>query len=349
MSQSRYAQLYLDPHGPGDARPTALDIVRENKLEGTSMDSKVALVTGCSSGLGIETARALAATGITLYLTARNIPKAQEALAGLIDGPHAARIHLMQLDLNSLEGVRHFAQPFQQQSQQLNVLISNAGIRQPPAGKTTDGFEQQFGTNHLAHFLLFHLLVPTLLSSSTPVFHSRVVMVSSQAHRQFPFPTDLAELSPAPSAYNPVKAYSYSKLANVYTANEIERRFGSRGLHAWSLHPGGIRTQLNKARLTWGWVYDTVMVVTKLGIRNTQHNLMSAEQGAATTVWAAIARDLEGRGGKYLERCTEAEPVREGYTPLDPGHAPWAYDVAAAGRLWDASLEMVGLAKDGQR
>jgi NAD(P)-dependent dehydrogenase (short-subunit alcohol dehydrogenase family) len=341
MAGSKYAHLYLNPSGPGDARPTALDILRENGLDNGGMSDKVILVTGGSSGLGVETAKALAATGATIYVTARNIAKAEDALADLLRGPRTSQIHVLKLDLSSLQSVREAAAEFKRKSPRLNVLVANAGIRQPPAGKTVDGFEEQFGTNHLAHFLLFQLLKDTMLASAAPSFHSRVVAVSSQAHRQFPM--DFEHLNPSPSKYDPVKAYSYSKLANVWMANEIERLYGAQGLHAWSLHPGGIRTQLNQARLTWGYVYDIGMVVFKAGIKNAQRNLMSAEQGAATTVWAAVGKDLEGQGGKYLERCAVADPVEKGWGPLDPGYAPWAYDVNGARRLWDLSMKMVDL------
>ena len=226
----------------------------------------------------------------------------------------------------------------------LIILILNAGIRQPPFSKTSEGFESQFGTNHLAHFLLFTLLKETLLATSTATFHSRVISVSSQAHRQYPM--DFSALV-SPTRYDPVKAYSYSKLANVWMSNEIERSYGSQGLHAWSLHPGGVRTQLNAARLTWGYFYDVVMVVWKAGVKNAGRNLMSPEQGAATSVWAAVGRELEGKGGKYLERCAIADPVKEGWGPLDPGHATWAYDEGPARRLWDMSAELVGAPKEG--
>jgi NAD(P)-dependent dehydrogenase (short-subunit alcohol dehydrogenase family) len=341
MATSRYAKLYLEPAGPGDARPTAMDILRENNLDKGGMSDKVMLITGTSSGLGLETAKTLAETGATLYVTARSIAKAKEVLADLISGPHASRIHILELDLASLQSVRQAAAEFKRRSSHLNVLIANAGIRQPPAGKTKDGFDEQFGTNHLAHFLLFHLLKDVMLASSTASFHSRVIAVSSQAHRQYPM--DFDNLNPSPSKYDPVKAYSYSKLANVWMSNEIERRYGSQGLHAWSLHPGGIRTQLNKARLTWGYVYDVGMVVFKAGVKNAQRNLMSVEQGAATTVWAATAKELEGQGGKYLERCAVADAVEKGWGPLDPGHAPWAYDLEGAKKLWEMSMRMVGL------
>ena len=202
------------------------------------------------------------------------------------------------------------------------------------------------GTNHLGHFLLFQLLKDVLISSSTPDFQSRVVFVSSGAHRVWPL--DFSDLQFQHTPYDPVKAYSYSKLANVYTANEIERRFSCQGLHVWSLHPGGIRTQLNQTGLNPQSISDLMMAV-RFGIMNVKRNLMSPEQGAATTVWAAAGKDLEGRGGKYLERCAISQPVKEGFDVkrdgLEPGHGLWAYDETDAKRLWEMSMELVGLSE----
>jgi NAD(P)-dependent dehydrogenase (short-subunit alcohol dehydrogenase family) len=346
MAYSKYAPLYLDPKGPGDARPTALEIIREHNRDG-QLKGKVILITGCSSGLGIETARALATTGATLYLTARNLEKAKTAMSELLKGRYASQIHLLKLDLGSLESVRGAAAEFKRQSSRLDILIENAGIRHVPAGKTPEGFELQWGTNHLGHFLLFQLLKPILLSSSSPSFHSRVIAVSSQAHRQYP--PDFSDLNWEHSSYDPVKAYSYSKLANVYMANEIERRYGSQGLHGWSLHPGGIRTGLQPAGLHAGFVSDILMVIRN-GPMRAKVNLMNAEQGAATTVWAAVGTDLEGKGGSYLERCAIADEIKPGwnvdYDVLDPGHARWAYNETYAKQVWDMSLEMVQLPKD---
>lgn len=343
MADSKYAQLYLDPHGPGDARPTAMHIINEHGVEG-QLKGKVIMITGCSSGLGIETAKALAETGATLYLTARNLEKAKEALTELLNGPHASRMNLLKLDLGSMESVRSCAEAFKKQSQRLNILIENAGIRQPPLGKTPEGFELQWGTNHLGHFLLFNLLKDLLSASSSELFHSRVVIVSSQAHRQYP--PDFSDVNYEQTTYDPVKAYSYSKLANVYMANEIERRYGGQGLHGWSLHPGGIRTGLQPPGLHAGFLSDIAMVVRN-GIMNAKHNLMNAEQGAATTVWAAVGKDLEGTGGKYLERCAISDVVKIGwdvrYDVLEPGHARWAYNESYAKEVWDMSLNMCGL------
>ncbi|KAM0417248.1 hypothetical protein ACHAPT_012759 [Fusarium lateritium] len=325
---SRYADAHLKPNGPGDARPTALQIVKDEQREG-DLTNKVVLITGCSSGLGIETARAMKATGATIFVTARNLEKARTALGDILDH---VQVHLLQLDLGSFESVRACVAEVKVKTSKLNILIENAGIRHVPEGRTKDGFELHWGTNHLAHFLLFDLLRPMLLESSTPGFQSRVVIVSSTAHRNAPM--DFSDLNWEKRRYEPSVAYGQSKLANVYTASEIERRYGSQGLHAWSVHPGGIRTGLQKPNL------HDVMTFFKSGVMTTLKSMMNPEQGASTTVWAAVSRGLEGRGGKYLERNRISEP-RKGHGLIEAGHAEWAYDEDNAKGLYDISLASV--------
>ncbi|KAK7917218.1 hypothetical protein PG985_010826 [Apiospora marii] len=164
--------------GPGDSRPTGLQVVEdEGLLDGAWGANKVCLVTGVSSGAGTETVRALAATGATVYGTARDLEKARAAL-----GPEllaTGRVHVLLIDQADLASVRRCAADFRERSDRLNVLVNNAAVMNTPQSFTKDGFELQFGTNHLSHFLLFHELRDLLLASSTPAFHSRVVNVTS--------------------------------------------------------------------------------------------------------------------------------------------------------------------------
>ncbi|KAH6892534.1 hypothetical protein B0T10DRAFT_400913 [Thelonectria olida] len=324
---SKYAAVHSSPTGPGDARPTALQIIQDNDLEGKLSEEKI-LITGCSSGIGIETARALAKTGATLYLTARDLEKAKEALDDLVDSD---KVHLLALDLNSFASVRACAAEFLSKSSSLNILINNAGVMVPPEGRTVDGWETQFGTNHLAHFLLIQLLTPALLSASKPGFESRVVQVSSSGHRQSEVMFDNVNME---GNYESWKGYGQSKTAMNWTANEIERRYGSRGLHAFSLHPGGILSGLQK--------YVTEEIRASWGAASTQVFMKSTEQGAATTVWAAVAKELEGTGGKYLEDCQVIGPWDPATGLIGPGYAPWTYDEEKATKLWEKSLEWVG-------
>ena len=327
----KYAQAHAKPKGPGDSRPTALQIIKDETRENDFTD-KVVLITGCSSGLGLETARAMRATGATLFVTARNLEKARLALGDLADD---TQVHLLKLELASFDSVRSCVAEFKTKTDKLHILIENAGIRNVPAGKTKDGFELHWGTNHLSHFLLFELLKPMLLESSKPEFHSRVVIVSSTAHRNGPI--NFEDLNWEERKYDGIMAYGQSKLANLYTASEIERRWGAQGLHAWGVHPGGIQTGLQRPSFA---DYATVF---KSGIFNTLHFMANTEQGASTSVWAAVSRDLEGKGGKYLEQNQISVPARKNFKPIDPGHAEWAYDEQNAKRLYDESLKLVGL------
>ncbi|KAB8069503.1 hypothetical protein BDV29DRAFT_198659 [Aspergillus leporis] len=309
--------------------PTALEIVKNEGLEG-KLQGKVILITGCSAGLGIETARALSATGATLYLAARDLEKAKKALGDLTKQPN---VRLLTLDLSSLASVRACAKDFLSRSSRLNILINNAGVMMTPEGRTEDGFETQFGINHLGHFALFNLLKPALLASSTPEFNSRVVNVSSLAHR---FSTVILDNLKLEGIYEPTTSYGQSKTANIWMANEIERRYGSQGLHAFSLHPGSIKTELQRhtpKEVVEAWEKDeTIAKMWK-----------TLEHGAATSVWAAVAKELEGKGGKYLEDCHIAEPNDPSTGLAGPGYAPWVYDEAKEGKLWEISSELVGL------
>ena len=291
---SRYAAVHQNSKGPGDARPTALNIINDEGLHGKLTD-KVFLVTGCSSGIGVETAKALNTTGAKLFLGVRDTTKGQAALSDILKPGH---VELLKMDLSSLDSVRTAAEEFKSKSKTLNILINNAGVMATPEGKTVDGFETQFGTNHLSHFLLFQLLKPTLLSSSTPTFNSRVVCVSSSGHRGGGIQFDNYNFERGD--YSPWAAYGQSKTANIYMANEIERRYGAKGLHGLSLMPGGIKTGLQVH------VEDQLAAAMEAA----KDMMKSPEQGAATTVYGALSKEWEGRGGRYLEDCQEAAQVQ---------------------------------------
>lgn len=147
---TRYVSAHQSPKGPGDGRPTAQQIIKDEQLDGQWSD-KMILITGCSSGIGVQTAKALLGTGATLYLTARDLDKAKSALGSIMENN---KVHLLELDLNSLTSVRKCADAFLAKSDRLNLFIANAGVMATPEGRTRDGFETQLGTNHLAHFLL---------------------------------------------------------------------------------------------------------------------------------------------------------------------------------------------------
>ncbi|KAF4237747.1 hypothetical protein CNMCM6805_006804 [Aspergillus fumigatiaffinis] len=333
---SRYAEAHANPAGPGDARPTALQIIKDEAVEG-KLVGKVIVITGTSSGIGIETARALSLTGARLFLTARDLDKAKSALDGIIE---PGRVELVEMDNTSLSSVRAAAKAILQKSNgQVNILVNNAGIMAlPKLEHTKDGFEMQFGVNHLAHFLLFELLKPALLASASPEFSSRVVNLSSSAHHVASI-NESGNYNFEKTEYNDWVAYGQSKTANIYMANEIERRYGSRGLHATSVHPGMIATPLMQ-------YMDPAIVEEFSKDENMYKSMKSPEQGAATTVWAAIGQEWEKKGGEYLAECGKTTRGNDNHEIAGVGFAGHAYDAEKEARLWKDSLKMVGLTDD---
>ncbi|KAK8129414.1 NAD(P)-binding protein [Apiospora kogelbergensis] len=298
---SRYREAHKAPTGPGDARPTAMQIIQDEGLEG-NMKDKVFLITGCSSGIGIETARALAITGARLFLAVRSLDKGKAACASFLE---PGRVELLQCDTSSMTSVRAAAAVFLDRSPVLHVLICNAGIMQLPQredvvgvaganGRPEQRFETQLATNYLGHFLLFHCLKDAMLRASydTPDFRPRLVQVSSSAHYASEIAWDDINLC-EPGAYSPMKAYAQSKLSQMYHANHVDRLYGSNSsgsIHALTVMPGGVLTPISshlpeEARKQWTDNRE-LMAWTK-----------SFEQGAATTVWAAVGKALEGVGG----------------------------------------------------
>ena len=205
-----------------------------------------------------------------------------------------------------------------------------------PQATTADGFESQLGTNHLSHFLLFQLLKPLLLSSSTPSSSSRVICLSSSGHRTHGILFSDYNFSSTP--YNPWIAYGQSKTANIYMANEVDRRYGARGIHAMSVMPGGIMSGL-QAHADPGMkaMFERPEVVKIM---------KNAEQGAATSVLAAVGKEWEGKGGVYLEDCEEQGLVDRSKGASAPGVAEWAFDEEGEKRLWRDSCKMVGVEDD---
>lgn len=295
--------------------------------------SKVVVITGVSSGLGVETARALAATGATLYMTARDLEKAKNALGDIFD---PRRMELIHMDHTSLESVRTAAQSILSKTDKITILICNAGVMAVKDLQLTDqGHELQFATNHLAHFLFFELLKPALLAGSSSNFQSRVVIVSSAGHRM------ARGLGPSDNyhyqkgGYDPRGAYAQSKIANVYMANEIERRYGPQGLHATSLHPGVIATPLGRHMSP-----EEIEALLQNPI--VQKFQKSPEQGAATTVWGAVSRELEDKGGLFLDNCKVADRGDYDENPFSGDAVPHTFNPEDEARLWKDSLEMVG-------
>ncbi|KAJ3542500.1 hypothetical protein NM208_g4055 [Fusarium decemcellulare] len=330
----RYANLnrWEVLNGPGDARPTGTQIIKEEGLEADVWSDKVILITGVSAGIGIKTFEAIASTGATVFGTARNLEKAKQALGPTLER-HPGRCHLLHMDQADLATVRACADAVRTQSGgKLNVIINNAAVMNTPYEKTKDGFELQFQTNHLSHFLLFYLLKDLLLttSASTPNFNSRVVTVSSAAHRYGPCRLDNINFD-GDGVYNGWLAYGSSKTANIYMTNQIERLYGAQGLHAYSVHPGGfISPNLQKFSQA-----ETEGMAN--GGERVEKYMTSQDQACATSVYGAVSSELEGRGGLYLEGASMSSPCPPEADAVEYGYGSWAYDKENEEQLWEMS------------
>ncbi|PLB46056.1 short-chain dehydrogenase [Aspergillus steynii IBT 23096] len=336
VSPSPYAATHADPQGAGDARPTALQIIQAESLEG-KLVGKVIVVTGATSGIGLETARALSITGATLFLPARDLEKAREKLSNILE---PGRISLIHMDINSFASIRAAAAEILSVTQnQVNILINNAGVMGIPERQLTeDGHETHFMTNYLGPFLLFQLLKPALLASASLDFSSRVVNVSSSAHRSCTL-MDSDNYDFQKGDYDHELAYANSKLASVYMANEIDRRYGSKGIHATSLHPGGVNTNISR---NIGPEFVAAIMSNEAILKI----LKSPEQGAATTVLAAVGKEWENKGGKYLEDCEEAKRGKGDNQVFGVGYVRQTYDLKEEERLWKDSLKLVAVDDD---
>ncbi|KAK0372356.1 short-chain dehydrogenase [Colletotrichum limetticola] len=338
---ARYIASHQNPQGPGDSRPVALQIIEDEGLAGDGLSGKTALVTGANRGIGLETARALHAAGATVYLGVRDLKCGEEAVKDIIATSPTdigAPIQLLELSLDSLASVRNAAQTFlAKNNNKINILVLNAGVMACPKGSTIDGFETHLATNHLGHFLLFRLLQPALLASSSPSFNSRVVSVTSSLHRLGPI--DFNDFNYDNLPYHKLKAYARSKTANIYLANEIERRIGDKGLHAISVHPGSVLTMISRH------MEDDPLKMPEGDWEEIRY-LRNAAQGAATSVLAAVGAEWEGRGGCYLADCVEQGLAVDPSSQTDMGYASWAFDEQGANILWEESCRMIGL-EDG--
>lgn len=333
---SRYADVHVWDKlaGPGDARPTAEQIIKDAGKE--DLKGQVIIITGVSSGIGASSARALAPTGATLYLAGRSIPKAKAELSTIADAPN---VHFLELDLASNASVKAFAAEFLKQSGgKLNVLLNNAGGVLSERSVTVDGFERQLAINHLGAFLLFALLKDALLASASASNPSRVINVSSFGHRLGSIQWDDLNFEKTP--YDASGAYSQAKIASIYTASEIERRYGAQNLTAYSVQPGAV---VESAFLkNSGWTQE---VVDSLVVHWPKQFFKTNEQGAATQIWAAVSDDVlaPSARGKYLEDCAVAVPKEESASPDWTGYVGHTYNEADAKRIWEISEKLLGV------
>ena len=305
--------------------PFGAQSTTEDVLQGIDLSGRRALITGVSAGLGVETARAVAAHGAKVVGTARDLEKARKALQS-----HARlAIELMECDLASLRSVRACADVLNARGEKFDVIIANAGVMNCPFGHTSDGFETQFGTNHLGHFVFVNRVARLIAEGG------RIVILSSSAHRAAD--VDLDDPGFATTAYEPFAAYGKSKTANVLFAIELDRRLRGRGIRATALHPGGIRTELLR-HTTPDMLQRMAAQSGRLaGSQGELPKVKTVEQGAATTVWAAFVAPAEEVGGRFCEDCRVAEVAEAG-----GGVRPYAIDPERAKALWAKSEAMVG-------
>lgn len=306
----------------------------DDVLAGVDLSGKRVLVTGASAGLGVETARALAAHGARVVGAVRDLDKAERATEVVrAQAANGGGLELVALDLADLASVRACADKLVAAGQPFDQIINNAGVMATPLGKTADGFETQFGTNHLGHFVFVNRLAPLLRAGS------RVVALSSAGHRFSD--VDLEDPNFERSEYTPFGAYGRSKTANALFAVEFDRRHKDRGVRATAVHPGGIQTELGR-HMTPGLIQqmlDNLSASRPAGAPPFQWKTIP--QGAATSVWAGAVAAADEVGGRYCEDCHVAEVV-ESDSLLSGGVRRYAIDPERAMALWALSEELVG-------
>ncbi len=317
--------LISSPYG---AFTDAKDVVAEIDLGG-----RTAIVTGGATGIGIETARALALAGADVMLAVRNLEAGEAAAADINASIGDDRVIVGKLDLSDLASVAAFVTAWGDQP--LNILVNNAGVMACPLAYTTDGLEMQVGTNHFGHFLLGVGLARALMNGEEEGRTARVVSLSSIGHRRSGVNFD--DIHYRERAYDKWEAYGQAKTANSLFAVGFHRRFADLGVMANAVMPGGIMTPLQRhlpqeEMVAMGWMDAD---------GNVRAGFKTPSQGASTSVWAAVGPELEGVGGLYLENCCQAPPFDKANPMV--GVMPHALDPEAADRLWAVSEETVGV------
>jgi NAD(P)-dependent dehydrogenase (short-subunit alcohol dehydrogenase family) len=311
----------------------------DDVLAGVNLHGKRVLVTGVSAGLGVETARALAAHGAQVVGAARDLVKAKAATEQVRKEADAngGGFELVELDLANLKSVRACAEGLLAKREPFDVMIANAGVMATPFGHTADGFETQFGTNHLGHFVLVNRIAPLIRAGG------RLINLSSAGHRFSD--VDLEDPNFERTPYEPFVAYGRSKTANILFAVAFDKRHRDRGVRAAAVHPGGIQTEL-------GRYMDESQIQQLLDQIAQQHAVEDKEsfqwktipQGAATSVWAAMVAPADEIGGQYCENCHVSHIVPDDVTLNigSEGVRGYALDPTNAEALWKRSEELVG-------
>jgi NAD(P)-dependent dehydrogenase (short-subunit alcohol dehydrogenase family) len=296
-------------------------------IDGVDLSGKRAIVTGASSGIGVETARALADVGAAVTLAVRNTEAGELVAAEIREGTGNGAVAVGAVDLSDLSSVAAFAAAW---SGPLDILVNNAGVMAiQELTLSASGHEMQFATNHLGHFALALALHDSLSAAGS----ARIVSVSSGGHLRSPVVFD--DIDYAFRDYDPFGAYGQSKTANVLFAVEATRRWSADGIVANALMPGGIATPLQR-HLPAHYAEQALDAFRAAGV-----DFKSVQQGAATSVLLATSPLLEGIGGRYFENCNEAVRVDRRGKPGQGGVAPYALDPANAERLWELSLALI--------
>ncbi len=311
----------------------------EDVLAGVNLRGKRILVTGVSAGLGVETARSLAAHGARVVGAARDLAKAEAATAQVRKDASAdeGRFELIELDLANLKSVRTCAEKLVAKGEPFDVIIANAGVMATPFGHTADGFETQFGTNHLGHFVLVNRIAPLLRAGW------RLINLASSGHRFSN--VDLADPNFDRTPYDPWVAYGRSKTANILFAVAFDQRHRERGVRAAAVHPGGIQTELGRY-MDSGQMQKLVDGINQqlAAEGKAPFQFKTIPQGAATSVWAAVVARAEEIGGRYCENCHVGKVVPDDVTisAASEGVRAYALDPKNAEALWKKSEELVG-------
>jgi NAD(P)-dependent dehydrogenase (short-subunit alcohol dehydrogenase family) len=311
----------------------------EDVLSGINLRGKRILVTGVSAGLGVETARSLAAHGAHVVGAARDLSKAEGATAQVRKdaSPNGGSFELIELDLADLKSVRACADALLAKGQPFDVIIANAGVMATPFGHTADGFETQFGTNHLGHFVFVNRIASLIREGG------RLINLSSSGHRFSN--VDLEDPNFERTKYEPFVAYGRSKTANILFAVAFDKRHQSRGVRAAAVHPGGIRTELAR-HMDPGALQALVETMNQQMAKEGKgpFQFKTIPQGAATSVWAAVVGPAEEIGAHYCENCHVGHVVPDTavITAVSEGVRAYALDPQNAEALWKKSEELVG-------